>query len=545
MHPYQDLKEAIANQALKYRRDGAVIIASEHTGEYAEWIFDLRAVLLQPQWLNRFAEIFWEKYASQYPFQVGGMEMAGVPLVAAIVMKGVERGTPVNGFFIRKSRKREGLTKAIEGTLNDTPVILVDDLINSGNTFNKQIAVLAEAGKKVSDICVIVSFRDMSVYSFASGQGVHLQSLFTLQDFGLAYVPAGKDTPQKSFFVRWRFSAPKPSFHLVAQKSAPVLDTERIFFGSDNGVFYALNQKTGDVMWHMSVGLHPKGKGILSSPTLRDGILYVGAYDGNIYALDAATGKKKWVNSDADWIGSSPALAPALNSLFVGLEFGLMGKAGGIAAIAMDTGTTKWQHHTSDLTHGSPLYIEEENLVVIGSNDGIVYAYDAKTGVLRWKYLAGGDIRASFAYDKKRRLVLFGSMDTKLYVLSAQDGVPLFAYQTGAGIYSTPLVFQDTVYIASLDKNIYAIELGTWKTRWIFTTRGRIFASPALFEGSLWIGSNDGRMYEFNPESGKLLNLFQFSERIVNKIAYNPATKQFFVPTQANEIYCVERNIKT
>ena len=102
--------------------------------------------MLEPKWLDAYAEIFWEKYAHLYPFQVGGLETAGIPLVAAIVMKGVERGTPVNGFFMRKSRKREGLMKIIEGTLTNDPVILVDDLINTGQVFGSKLEILEDIG---------------------------------------------------------------------------------------------------------------------------------------------------------------------------------------------------------------------------------------------------------------------------------------------------------------------------------------------------------------------------------------------------------------
>ena len=177
---------------------------------------------------------------------------------------------------------------------------------------------------------------------------------------------------------------------------------------------------------------------------------------------------------------------------------------------------------------------------MIGSNDGVVYAYDAKTGARRWKYQTDGDIKASFVYDSKRRLILFGSMDGKCYAISARDGSPIFARQTGAGIYSTPLVHEDTVYVASLDKRLYAIDLDTWQDRWIFETSGRIFSSPVLIEGSVWIGSNDGRLYEIDPKCGKLKKFFQATERIVGKAAYNQHTKRLFVPTVANEVYCLQ-----
>lgn len=544
MRHYDDLREEIARQVLKRREDGVHIIGREGEGTTAPWLFDFRALMLQPYWLNRYAEIFWERYASRYPFQVGGVETAGIALVAAIVMKGVERGTPVNGFFIRKSRKRQGLMKMIEGTLTDEPIIFVDDLINYGQTLAKQLEILSSLGKGVSEVFVLLAFRDRSAYAFMDSYRATLTSLFTLEDFGIPLERSdARELPRDSFEVLWHFEAPEPSHHIVLQKSAPVLDERRVFFGSDSGIFRALDQETGDVLWEFAVGRHPEGKGILSSPALHEGVVYFGAYDGNVYALDAETGEMRWMYSDADWVGSSPSIAPELGLIFIGLEFGLLRKRGGIVALSLSTGERVWEDRTGELTHGSPLFIAEEGLVVIGSNDGAVYAYMAQTGRLQWRYQSGGHIKTSLAYDAKRRLVLFGSLDTKLYALSARDGSPVFARQTGAGIYSTPLIHEDAVYIASLDKRLYAIDLNTWEDLWIFETSGRIFSSPELLENSLWLGSNDGRLYELDPKRGTLRNFFQATERIVNKIAYNPRAQRFFVPTCANELYCVKRRM--
>jgi outer membrane protein assembly factor BamB/orotate phosphoribosyltransferase len=543
MKRYEDLHEAIRSHAFVRSNETDPIVGSETTGRYDEWIFDFRALMLQAKWLDRYAEIFWELFEDRYPFQVGGMESASISLISAIVMKGHERGKRVNGFFIRKSRKRQGLMRQVEGVLTDEPVILVDDLINSGGTFDKQIQILRELNKKVSDVFVLLAFRDLASYGSLENDRVRLTALFTLEDFDLPLMQDAVGMPQDPFDIIWHFKAPHPSYHLVVQKSAPVIDDKRVYIGCDDGIFRALEQKTGRVIWEFSVGSHPRGKGILSSPKLWKGVLYFGAYDGSVYALEAATGKKVWTYDDADWIGSSPDIAPDLGLVFIGLEFGLFKKRGGIVALDMQTGTRKWTTYHSELTHGSPLYIKEESLVIIGSNDGVLYAYDAQGGVLRWRYQTRGEIKTSATYDPARQLVLVGSMDGTLYALSARDGVPVRARQTGAGIYSTPLIHAGTVYVASLDKNIYAINLETWKDRWLYATNGRIFATPALIKGTIWIGSNDGRLYGLDQKNGTLVGFFQATERIVNKIAYNEDTKRFFVPTQANEIYCIRKKL--
>jgi hypothetical protein len=48
-------------------------------------------------------------------------------------------------------------------------------------------------------------------------------------------------------------------------------------------------------------------------------------------------------------------------------------------------------------------------------------------------------------------------------------------------------------------------------------------------------------MYEVDIKSGKCKSIYQTAERITNKISYNPETKRYFLPTYANEIYCLEK----
>ncbi|MEN9561343.1 MAG: hypothetical protein RIQ56_616 [Candidatus Parcubacteria bacterium] len=542
MKSHDDLKEAIQKYAFVTSKSGVTIIGNEFTGARDEWLFDFRALLLQPHWLNRYAEIFWEMYSHKLPFQVGGMETAGIPLVAAIVMKSVERGTPVNGFYIRKSRKRQGLMKWIEGTLTDDPIVCVDDLINSGSSFRKQIDILSDAGKKVSDVFALLRFRDQSSYSSFQENGVSLRSLFSLEDFGMQLLASAKPIPDNIYEEVWKYEAPQPSFHLVVHKSAPTVDESNVYFGCDDGTFRAIDKTNGRLRWEFVTGKHPVGKGILSSPQLHKGLVYFGAYDGNVYALDAKTGNKRWTFDDADWVGSSPDIAPSLGVLYIGLEYGLWKRRGGIVALKLDTGEMMWRAYHGALTHGSPLYIEQEGLVVIGSNDHVLYAYDAKTGTLRWKYITEGEIKMRPAYDAQHRSIIVASMDGRIYAVSATNGAPVQVFETKFGIYGTPIVNNGIIYTASLDKCVYAIDASSWKTKWIFETSGRIFASPTLIGSSLYIGSNDGRLYELDAETGKMRSSFQAIERIVSKITSDD--DHLYVPTVANEIYCLKKMSK-
>jgi len=42
-------------------------------------MFDLRAVFLDPEGLVLATDIFWQHFEKEYPFQVGGQELAAAP----------------------------------------------------------------------------------------------------------------------------------------------------------------------------------------------------------------------------------------------------------------------------------------------------------------------------------------------------------------------------------------------------------------------------------------------------------------------------------
>ena len=534
----QTLKKIIKEEV--FITDGQERIVSQG-GIDSQWLFDFRSIFLNPHHINLIADIFWETHKDKYPFQVGGLEVASVPLLSAIVTKSIEKGKPIHGFFIRKSRKKDGLLKMIEGKMTDDPIILVDDVINSGRTFIRQLEVIEGIGREVQSIFTILRFRNSDYYDFAHDRGIKITSLFTLPDFGHKFRGTRKQKLHyQPFDVQWYFKSEDPNFFHVVPKSAPTLDGKHVYFGSDSGNFWALKQGNGSVVWKYKVGFHPKGKGIFSTPIVHNSTVYFGAYDGNMYALDTKTGRRKWIFMEADWIGSSPAIAENIDTLFVGLEFGLWKKRGGIVALDLETGEKKWEYIMPEYTHGSPAYHPNKKVVAIGSNDGVAYLFNAKNGKLIWKYQTGGEIKGTPVFDLERNYIIYGSYNGELNIFNL-SGKLLHTHKADFAIFSNPLVKGNNVYAASADKKLYCIDLDTFKEKWVFTASVRIFASPAIVDDKLYIGANDARLHEIDLETGKETSFFQVTERITNRIAYNPETKRFFLPTFANEIYCLEK----
>ncbi|MBP7060738.1 MAG: PQQ-binding-like beta-propeller repeat protein [Candidatus Moranbacteria bacterium] len=538
----EKVKQCIIREVFVRRNDARFV------PETANWIMDFRRICLDPEFLDVYTDIFFERFKDRYPFQVGGMEVAAIPLVAAIIMKMRERGKPVNGFFIRKSRKKTGLLKMIEGKLTDAPVVLIDDLINTGTTIDRQLKVLEASGKKVMTYFTILRFRRLESYQRYRDEGIAIEALFGLDEFTADLGTKLLDTKgsvitKERFQVKWYFKAPDALLEAVVPKSGVVFDEKRVYSGSDRGILFALSRSDGSVMWTHRIGMGPWGskrdKEIFSTPVLFDGRLYFGAYDGNVYCVEAITGKRLWVSFEADWIAGSPVADTEKKILYVPTIFGNQKDRGGLVAIDMLSGKARWRTRFPSAVRSTPLFVKEKRTIYVGSENGMFFALESAEGKIRWSFQSGGSIKDAPVYDQASQAIIFTSFDGGVYCLSASTGALLWKFDIGLPNYSSPCLWEDRVFVASLDKNLYCLDRKTGTRRWIFPARARIFSRPVVFRKRLYFGSNEARMREIDPETGKETGYFQCVERITNPVVYDGVVGEYYLQTYANEIYCL------
>lgn len=504
-----------------------------------DWIFDFRRVTLTPDFLNLYVSTFFEKFANKN-IQVCGLESASISLISAIILESSKKDINLNGFFIRKSKKKHDLYKDIEGVPNSNPIVIVDDILNTGTSILKQIKVLKENNLKVDTVFTILRFRDLDFYDFLSKENIKIVSLFELNDFkeelNIQNLKVKENLKPLQYKIEWKASFGKTAWKHVITKSQPVLNKGKLYFGTDSGLFYCIDAETGKTIWDYKVWFGSDEKMIFSSPIVYDGKVFFGAYDGNFYCLDANTGKKIWVYSDCDWVGSSPCVSIKNNFVYIGLEYGLWKKRGGVAALDINTGKEKWKDIHESLTHCSPFVTDKNNLLFCGSNDGIVRIYNSISGDKLKEIITDGDIKMSFSENEEGTMVSFGSFDSFVYFVNTKSLEVVDKFKTFEPIYSNQVWEKEFVYITSLDKRLYKYDVKNKKLVWEFLTGARVFSSPILYGEFVYIGSNDGRMYRINKETGKITGYIQLSERIVNSPVFLDE-KNYFVKTFANEIY--------
>ena len=514
-------------------------------GDSNSWLIDLRRVFMDARPLDAAAELFWQECAGRMPFQVGGMETAAIPLLSAILMKSLSRGTPVSGFILRKERKTYGTGSSIEGSLTDAPIILVDDVLNSGASMEKARVLLEQQNKTIAAAYVLIDYESPQGRLWRTRQAIPVIASFRLSEFGLS-VEKPKPRPMATFDNRWRFASPDPNFFHRVPKSFPATDGRRVYFGSDSGVFWCLDARDGSLAWNFTV--HARGhKNIWSSPALHDGRVYFGSYDGNVYCLDAVTGKEVWRFTGADWVGSSPALAPELGYLFIGLEFAVEGKRGSIAALKLENGEKVWEHMTKRYTHASPAYWPERQVVACGSNDNEMFLFEARTGGMRWRFETRGEggekgsIRHAPAFDKKRGHLVTGCANGWIYIIDVETGKEVWSVRTDNTIYTVPLVAEDTAYVGSTDKHLYVLDLERRAVKTRIFAGSKIFGPPRLLQGRIYFGACSGMVYELDPATDEITGTHQLPDAVTNAVEYNTTTGDFYALTYVNELFAFTR----
>jgi eukaryotic-like serine/threonine-protein kinase len=77
------------------------------------------------------------------------------------------------------------------------------------------------------------------------------------------------------------------------------------------------------------------------------------------------------------------------------------------------------------------------------------------------------------------------------------EAPPILAwkYSLPAPVYSSPLIYDNTVYFGCLDSVFYAIDLRSGKLQWKFLTGGSIRSTATVQDGLLYFTSGDGKLY--------------------------------------------------
>jgi len=251
----------------------------------------------------------------------------------------------------------------------------------------------------------------------------------------LIYVPSNVTDSVTAYETQtgnevWRFHADAPV------RFAPVVDAGKVFFVSDDGHLYALDAKTGKLLWSFNGG--PADRRILGNnrlvsswparggPVLHQGRLYFSAsiwpFMGIfIHCVEPETGRVLWTNSgDGTNFVVHPHNAPSFGTIVPQGHFACVGDSlvvpGGRSTPAVyDSRTGELRHFAFDKKIGShAISARGSNYFVAGST------FDRETGQLLVKQEPVVSDENSLLYVSKDRVVS-RAVQGKLVLTTGKD----------------------------------------------------------------------------------------------------------------------------
>lgn len=269
-------------------------------------------------------------------------------------------------------------------------------------------------------------------------------------------------------------------------EATPALAADRVFVGSNDGWFRALDLQTGKLLWQLEGReKFPTGAVVVVSADGTAPWVVVNGYDGVSRCLRQADGTVVWQHDSQDYINGSPAIL-----------------AGGLVAFG---GCDSVIHviHLNDGSGVRKLTTEAQIIRSLASWDGTVYgvnyanqlvAAEVTADHLAWVYEAdGAQFLTSPAVDEAR--VYVGSRDKHLHAVDRRSGKPLWKFKTGGRVESSPLVFDDAVVFGSADGRLYAVDPQDGREIWRLDLGENLAVAPAFAAGRLVIGGGDGTLF--------------------------------------------------
>jgi orotate phosphoribosyltransferase len=149
-----ELGHLLYQKALVRREDEPI---TDPKGRPIGWLLDTRIPMLESSIFREVGRVLVEMLTERGISQVAGYGYGAFPVVSSVL------GAAPNGSwragFIRESRKGHGRQRHIEGPIHASrSVVLLDDILNSGQSAEKAVTILTSEGFRVEGVLTLFNF---------------------------------------------------------------------------------------------------------------------------------------------------------------------------------------------------------------------------------------------------------------------------------------------------------------------------------------------------------------------------------------------------
>lgn len=184
---------------------------------------------------------------------------------------------------------------------------------------------------------------------------------------------------------------------------------------------------------------------------------------------------------------------------------------GQVYAFDAHSGAVKWTTKIGEDIYGAlnwrgPEGTNGHTILALSRNNGSLHRIDLATGHILWSSAPIG--RSDCSPGVGRNFIAFGACDSALHFIAPENGAALASIGFEAqGPMAGGVAIEGTrVYVGTRDGSIICTDADPFRILWTNqVASSEIFTTPALSAHHLAVGSSDGSVYCLNPESGTKL----------------------------------------
>ncbi|PSQ87787.1 MAG: orotate phosphoribosyltransferase [Bacteroidetes bacterium QS_3_64_15] len=171
-----EIGRRLYERALVRREDELI---TDPRGQPIGWLLDTRMPMLDGELFTEVGVVLADRLRERRAHQIVGYGFGAHPLVCSVLS--VDDGDGFKGGLVREERKEHGRRRLVEGPIDaDEPVVMVDDIINSGRSASDALTLLRGAGFTVEGLLTLFNFTWSSGQSRVEAEGLWVDSLLDL-----------------------------------------------------------------------------------------------------------------------------------------------------------------------------------------------------------------------------------------------------------------------------------------------------------------------------------------------------------------------------
>ncbi len=276
------------------------------------------------------------------------------------------------------------------------------------------------------------------------------------------------------------------------------------------GLFYVTAFAGEDpIAWEFQTGSK-----VHATPVIHNNIVYIGSFDSIFYAIKASNGEELWHYKTDNRILSTAAVYEDIICFESGnILYGLDLQGNFLWLDTLYDGAVTNQHDIWDCFRSSPAL--KDSIAYIGSEKGNIIGVNVKTGerVFHCQTPAPNHTieTTPLIYNNK---IYIGDWDGEFYVYNLTTAELVWSYDTKDdntytgwvnAITTDPVIHNDSVIFGGRSCNLYSLDAATGEKNWMYNEPGKwMVGGPTLVDSTIYMGSSYQKIvYAFNAGSGE------------------------------------------